>query len=95
MIKSILKLSASWCAPCRVYAPTFHRVSKYEKYKDIEFKEYDIEEEDGEEMALKYNVRSVPTTILLDENEKILYKVMGNVPENQLTKIIDETLKTE
>lgn len=95
MIKNILKLSASWCAPCRVYAPTFHRVSKYEKYKNIEFKEYDIEEEDGEEMALKYNVRSVPTTILLDENEKILYKVMGNVPENQLTKIIDETLKTE
>ena len=56
-VKKIIKTSASWCAPCRFYAPTFHKVSKY------------------------------------DENDEVIYKVMGNVPESELTKIIDEALK--
>lgn len=92
-VKKIIKTSASWCAPCRFYAPTFHKVSKYDEYKDIEFKEYDLDDEEGEKLALKYNIRSVPTTLLLDENDEVIYKVMGNVPESELTKIIDEALK--
>ena len=33
----ILKFSASWCGPCRVFANTFKKVSEMEEYKDIEF----------------------------------------------------------
>lgn len=92
-VTKVIKLGAQWCAPCRVYADKFHRVSKMEEYKDIEFKELDIEDEDGEATALKYNVRSVPTTLLLDENGEVIYKLMGNVPESDLVNIINEALK--
>lgn len=89
----ILKLSTSWCAPCRAFGTTFHRVSEMEEYKDIEFKEIDIEkDEDGEVLAEKYQVRSVPTTILLDENDELIYKLMGNVPEKDFVDVINKSL---
>jgi thiol-disulfide isomerase/thioredoxin len=93
-VKKIMKLSTSWCAPCRVYASTFHKVKEMDEYKDIEFKEIDIEnDEDGEILAEKFQVRSVPTTILLDENDELIYKVMGNIPQKDLTNLINEALK--
>ena len=64
-----------------------------EDYKDIEFKEIDIEkDEDGEVLAEKYQVRSVPTTVLLDENDELIYKLMGNVPEKDFINVINEAL---
>lgn len=94
MVKTIFKLGASWCGPCRAFESTFNRVKNREEFKDIEFKELDIEkDEDGEITAEKYQIRSVPTTILLDENDELIYKVMGNVPEKDLITIINEALK--
>ena len=92
----ILKLSASWCAPCRVFATTFHNVEKMEEYKDITFKEVDIEnDEDGELLAAKYQVRSVPTTILLDENDNLIYKVSGNISQKDFIEIINNAINNE
>ena len=93
-VKKIIKMSATWCGPCRTYASIFHRVKEMEEYKDIEFKEIDIEkDEDGEVLAEKYQIRSVPTTILLDENDELIYKLIGAVPERELIDIINEALK--
>ena len=88
---SHLKFSAQWCAPCKVFATTFHKVKEMEDYKHIEFKEYDVEnDEEGEELVEKFQVRSLPTTILLDENGEQLYKVMGNIPEKDFLEIINQ-----
>ena len=58
------------------------------------FKEIDIEkDEDGEVLAEKYQVRSVPTTVLVDEDGEPIYKVMGNIPEKDFITIINESLK--
>jgi thioredoxin 1 len=93
-VQKIIKFSASWCQPCKVFATTFNRVKEMEDYKDIDFKEVDIEEdENGELLVGKYQVRSVPTTILLDENDEPIYKVMGNIPEKDLIEIINNALK--
>jgi thioredoxin 1 len=93
-VKKIIKLSTTWCGPCRAFGNTFHRVEEMEDYKDIEFKEIDIEkDDDGEILAEKYQVRSVPTTVLLDENDELIYKLMGNVPEKDFIDVINEALK--
>lgn len=93
-VASVIKFSASWCAPCRVYADTFKRVSEMDEFKGIEFKSIDIEnDEDGELMVEKYQIRSVPTTILADENGDVIYKLMGNVSLKDLIDFINKTLE--
>jgi thiol-disulfide isomerase/thioredoxin len=87
MVKKVYKMSAIWCAPCRVYAQTFGNVSKMDAYKDIEFKEFDADE--NEELFIKYAIRGVPTTLFLDENDKELIRISGNVPQKTLTDTID------
>lgn len=42
---NILKFSAQWCMPCKMMKPIFKEVSKDEKYKNIDFIEIDIEDE--------------------------------------------------
>ena len=94
MVKTICKLSAQWCSPCKVFATTFHKVEQMEEYKDIEFKEIDIEnDEDGEAFAQKYQIRSVPTTLILDENDNVIYKVMGNIPQKDFVEIINKAME--
>lgn len=89
----ILKFSASWCGPCRVFANTFKKVSEMEKYKDIEFKSIDIEEDEGELYVEKYNIRSVPTILLLDENDNIIYKLSGNIPLDDFVSMINNAME--
>lgn len=83
-------MSASWCFPCKAYAPTFIEVSKMDENKGIEFKEFDADND--EELFEKYQVRSVPTTVFLDENDCEIYKLTGNISKTDLLKAI-ETVK--
>jgi thiol-disulfide isomerase/thioredoxin len=93
MIKKIVDASASWCGPCRVFANTFKKVSEMEKYKGIEFKSIDIEEDEGELYVEKYNIRSVPTILLLDENDNIIYKLSGNIPLDDFVSMINNAME--
>lgn len=93
-VAKIVKMSAVWCAPCRVFAKTFHEVEGMEEYKDIEFKEVDIEnDDDGEMMAGKYQVRSIPTTVILDESGEAIYKLIGNISKSDFIQAINDALK--
>ena len=93
MVKKVIKMSASWCMPCKIYARTFEEIKKEEKYKDIVFEEYDVDE--NEDLALEYNVRNVPSTIILDEDGIVLAKIGGNLPKRVVEEKIDEFLKND
>lgn len=86
MIKKVIKLSASWCFPCKMYAKTFEEVSQNEEFKDITFEEIDIEE--NEDVTEKYLVRSVPTTVVLDEDDRVIHKASGILTKNNLEEIL-------
>lgn len=92
-VKKVAEFSASWCAPCRAYAPTFKRVSEMEEFSEIEFETTDIDDGEDHDLEMaKFDIKSVPTTILLDENNEPIYKLMGNVPEKDLVDLITQCL---
>jgi thioredoxin 1 len=90
MVNKVLKMSASWCMPCKVYAKTFESVKNEKKYKDIIFEELDVD--DNEDLVIEYGVRGVPTTIVLDENGEVLSKFNGNISKAELEEKLDEVL---
>jgi len=53
----IVDFWASWCAPCRSFAPIFESVS--ENHPDIVFGKINTEEEQG--LAHHFQIRSIPT----------------------------------
>lgn len=94
MVKKVIKLSAQWCAPCRFYAETFHKVSEREEFKNIEFKAYDIEnDEEAESLVNKFGVRGVPTTLIMNENDELIYKLTGSIRESDLVDTINNAIK--
>jgi thioredoxin 1 len=93
MIKTVIKASAVWCGPCRVFAKTFEKVAEMEKYNGIEFKEMDIESDDDAELFVeKFGIKSVPTTLILDEEDNLIYKLIGNVSMNDFTDVLDKAI---
>jgi len=71
-MKTIYKFYADWCGPCRMYAPTFDKVAK--KY-DNQVEYHNINVDEQPEIAQKYNVRSIPYTVLVKEDGSTVNKV--------------------
>ncbi len=76
---------AAWCAPCRLFAPTFERAS--DQYPDVVFGKVNTEEEP--ELAGAFGIRSIPTLMILRERV-ILYSEAGALPQAQLYALIDQ-----
>lgn len=57
---------ASWCGPCRMFAPVFE--SAAEQYPDVVFGKIDTEAQ--QELAAAFKIRSIPT--LMAFREKVL-----------------------
>ena len=68
-MKQLLKFSASWCQPCKALAGNM----KYVDFGDVEVKEVDIDE--NFEEAQKFNIRGVPTLVLLEDDVEIKRKI--------------------
>ena len=54
-----LYFSAAWCAPCKTLAPIMNEVSS-----EVPVNKIDIDSQS--ELAIKYNVRNIPTVILVN-----------------------------
>jgi len=76
---------AAWCAPCRLFAPTFEHAS--EKYPDVVFGKVDTEAQP--ELAGAFGIRSIPTLMIL-RDQVILYSEAGALPPPQLHALIDQ-----
>jgi len=70
--KKIIKLSSKSCIPCSTYALIFDSWAEKEGKGIIEIERVDVEE--NPEIASKYRIMSVPTTILLINWEPIEVK---------------------
>ncbi|HEY8473085.1 MAG TPA: thioredoxin [Natronosporangium sp.] len=76
---------ASWCGPCRQFAPIYERAS--EKHPDIVFGKVDTEAEP--ELTARFGIRSIPT-IMAVRDGVIVFAQPGALPEQLLESLIEQ-----
>ena len=84
MIK-ILKFESDSCPQCKALSITLERISKETK---IDIKNIDIEEDNNQDLIRKYNIRSIPTLIFLNE-DKEYNRLVENQSYATINKIIN------
>lgn len=89
-IPMVFDFSASWCGPCRVFAPTFHKIEKDFEGK-VDFRTIDIDQ--NPELAEKYGIMAVPTVIIFNAKGEETRRFVGVPEEAELLGEINKTLK--
>ena len=84
MIK-ILKFESDSCPQCKALSATLERITK--EYK-TNIKSIDIEEDNNQDLIRKYNIRSIPTLIFLNEDQEY-NRLVGNQSYATINKIIN------
>lgn len=80
---------ASWCGPCKQYSKTFEMVAA-PFAEQARFCTLNTEQE--AQLAGKYNIRSIPTTIVFYRGEEITRQSGGMAPQ-QLHQWLEEVLQ--
>jgi len=74
---------ASWCGPCRSFAPIFEQAS--EDHPDIVFAKVDTEAEP--DLAGAFGVMSIPTVMVV-RDRVVLYSQPGAIPGEALEDLL-------
>ena len=75
-MRRVLKFSADWCQPCKKLTEVFNNIET-----DIPVESYDIDV--NYEYASQFNIRGVPTLIMMDENIEVKRKI-GSMTKAEL-----------
>jgi thioredoxin 1 len=74
---------ASWCGPCRMFAPVFQAAS--EKHPDITFGKVDTEDQAG--LSAAAQITSIPTLMAFRDGI-LVFSQPGALPAASLEKVI-------
>jgi len=81
----IIDFWAPWCGPCKSFGPVYEKVS--DEYPEIVFGKVNTEEQ--QTLAGHFQIRSIPTTVILKENIAV-FQQPGVIPEEGLKDIIKQ-----
>lgn len=82
----IIRFTASWCGPCRMYAPVFEAVVA--NRDNLVSHVIDIDD-DPANLAAEYKILSVPTTVMVRDGG-IVESISGAVTASRLNTLINE-----
>ena len=81
-MKTIKYFSATWCGPCKTFKPVMNEIAG--EGHSVQF----IDIAQSQDLAAKYNVRSVPTTVIEDNGIEV-DRFVGSVSKQQvLSKLL-------
>jgi thioredoxin 1 len=79
---AVIRLTATWCPPCKVLAPIFNEIAA--EHPDV--KVYVIDVDENKDLAGELNVRGIPTCIAI-RNNKVDQVMVGAQPKQELEKL--------
>lgn len=88
-LPTVYDFSATWCGPCRVFAPTWAKVAK-EYASKANFIKVDVDE--NPQMAQYYGIRSIPAVVVVDKENVVLGGRMGLMSEDEFKAFLKATL---
>lgn len=80
----VYKFSASWCGPCKQLSALLETIEAKPEIVEI-----DIDQDSDK--ARMFQIRGVPTMVMVDENEKEIRRVVGIQPKSKLEVWLNES----
>ena len=76
---------ATWCGPCRAFAPIYEKAS--DKYTDLVFGKIDTDAE--QELAASFEIRSIPT-LMIFRDQVLVFARPGMIPGPALDDLVEK-----
>ena len=87
---TIYKFYADWCQPCHAMAPVFEALQEDPQFNNVTFIEVDIEGDENCHLTSEWNIRTIPTFVFADDNNKPIKRISGSMPIDYLANFIKE-----
>ena len=84
-MKKILYFSAPWCGPCKQFGPIMDRISQ----TGILVEKVNVD--NAPALAAAYNVRSVPTVVVVDRSGNETGRSVGMLSESQVRQLFNQS----
>ncbi len=79
---------AEWCGPCHAIAPTIADIANDYTGK---VKVGKVNVDQNQQTAMKFGIRSIPSMLIFKDGN-VANQVVGAVPKDSITKLLDEVL---
>ena len=83
-MKKILYFSAPWCGPCKQFGSIMDRISQ----TGILVEKVNVDNVPA--LAAAYNVRSVPTVVVVDRSGNEINRSVGMLSESQVRQLFNQ-----
>ena len=79
----LIDFYAEWCGPCKAYSPIVEAVAS--ENEDIKVVKIDVD--NAQDIAMKYQVMSIPTTVVIKDGKEV-NRVVGLVSKSDLVEMV-------
>ena len=85
----LLQFKAVWCNPCKMQTKEFE-----ENPVDVEVEAIDVDNDD-DDLATKHNIRSIPTMVLVGDNDEVINRWTGVTKSSTINEFIKGLTQTK
>ena len=79
----LLDFYADWCGPCKAFSPVVEAVAS--ENEDIKVVKVNVD--DAQDLAIKYQVMSIPTTVVIKNGQEV-NRAVGMMSKSDLVEMV-------